>query len=105
MSDRKDEKLNNGDLREIKSLIGDADSGGFSLDDILAEFGGNPSARPGGIPVRPSRDKRDNVVAFPGGTKRPEPEEELLPFPLPDGPPDEIFPEPAPVGVVELLPG
>ena len=51
MSDRKDEKLNNGDLREIKSLIGDADSGGFSLDDILAEFGGNPSARPGGIPV------------------------------------------------------
>ena len=34
MSDRKDEKLNNGDLREIKSLIGDADSGGFSLDDI-----------------------------------------------------------------------
>ena len=32
MSDRKDEKLNNGDLREIKSLIGDADSGGFSLD-------------------------------------------------------------------------
>ena len=77
MSDRKDEKLNNGDLREIKSLIGDADSGGFSLDDILAEFGGNPSARPGGIPVRPSRDKRDNVVAFPGGTKRPEPEEEL----------------------------
>ena len=53
MSDRKDEKLNNGDLREIKSLIGDADSGGFSLDDILAEFGGNPSARPGGIPAGP----------------------------------------------------
>ena len=79
MSDRKDEKLNNGDLREIKSLIGDADSGDFSLDDILAEFGGNPSARPGGIPVRPSKSggERDNVVAFPGGTKRPEPEEEL----------------------------
>ena len=47
MSDRKDEKLNNGDLREIKSLIGDADSGGFSLDDILAEFGGNPSGQNG----------------------------------------------------------
>ena len=79
MSDRKDEKLNNGDLREIKSLIGDADSGGFSLDDILAEFGGNPSARPGGIPVRPkrdSRDGRDKVVAFPGAAKQPEPEEE-----------------------------
>ena len=91
MSDRKDEKLNNGDLREIKSLIGDADSGGFSLDDILAEFGGNPSARPGGIPVRPSRDKRDNVVAFPGGTKRPEPEEELE---EPDGPDDTPEDEP-----------
>ena len=91
MSDRKDEKLNNGDLREIKSLIGDADSGGFSLDDILAEFGGNPSARPGGIPVRPSRDKRDNVVAFPGGTKRPEPEEELE---EPEGPDDTPEDEP-----------
>ena len=91
MSDRKDEKLNNGDLREIKSLIGDADSGGFSLDDILAEFGGNPSARPGGIPVRPSRDKRDNVVAFPGGTKRPEPEEERE---EPDGPDDTPEDEP-----------
>lgn len=90
MSDRKDEKLNNGDLREIKSLIGDADSGGFSLDDILAEFGGNPSARPGGIPVRPSRDKRDNVVAFPGGAKQPEREEE------PDEPEDASEDEPEP---------
>ena len=41
----------------------------------------------------------------PGADTGPEPEEELLPFPLPDGPPDETFPEPAPVGVVELLPG
>ena len=40
----------------------------------------------------------------PGVDTGPEPEEELLPFPLPDGPPDETFPEPAPVGVVELLP-
>ena len=55
MSDRKDEKLNNGDLREIKSLIGDADSGGFSLDDILAEFGGNPSARRHPRPAQPGQ--------------------------------------------------
>ena len=41
----------------------------------------------------------------PGADTGPDPDEELLPFPLPDGPPDEIFPEPAPVGVVELLPG
>ena len=38
MSDRKDEKLNNGDLREIKSLIGDADSGGFSLFQLADHF-------------------------------------------------------------------
>lgn len=39
MSDQ-DEKLNNGgDLIDIKSLIGDADGGNFSLDDIMAEFG------------------------------------------------------------------
>ena len=37
MSDR-DKKLNNGDLIDIKSLIGDADGGNFSLDDIMAEY-------------------------------------------------------------------
>ena len=31
--------------------------------------------------------------------------EELEPFPLPDGPPDETFPEPGLVGAAELLPG
>ena len=41
MSDR-DNNMNTGDLREIRSLIGDADGGDFSLDDILSEFGGHP---------------------------------------------------------------
>ena len=78
MSDRKDEKLNNGDLREIKSLIGDADSGGFSLDDILAEFGGNPSARPGG-PTTTWKDssavsrRRRGRISRPWAVSRPRP--------------------------------
>ena len=37
MSDQ-DKKLNKGELIDIKSLIGDADGGDFSLDDILAEY-------------------------------------------------------------------
>ena len=39
MSDRKKQKLNNDDLAQVKSLIGDAQGEQFSLDDILAEFG------------------------------------------------------------------
>ena len=44
MSD-KDKQLNKGELIDIKSLIGDADGGDYSLDDILAEFG-HPAAPP-----------------------------------------------------------
>ncbi len=95
MSDRKDEKLNNDDLREVKSLIGDAEEGEFSLDDILAEFGGRASHGRGALPVSlqkiqekpgpdlpwpqpPSRSGAgDKVVAFPGRQHLPvqEPEE------------------------------
>lgn len=40
MSDREDKKLNLGDeLADVKSLIAGAEDGGFSLDDILAEYG------------------------------------------------------------------
>ena len=38
MSDQ-NKKLNKGELIDIKSLIGDADGGDYSLDDIMAEFG------------------------------------------------------------------
>ena len=38
MSDQ-EKKKNKGDLIDIKSLIGDADGGGYSLDDIMAEYG------------------------------------------------------------------
>ena len=33
MSDRDDKKRNEDDLAEIRSLIGDTDTGGFSLED------------------------------------------------------------------------
>ena len=43
MSDR-NKQINRGELIDIKSLIGDADGGDFSLDDILAEYGHPPKA-------------------------------------------------------------
>lgn len=45
MSD-KDKQLNKGELIDIKSLIGDADGGDYSLDDIMAEFGHAASPPP-----------------------------------------------------------
>lgn len=47
MSDRDDKKRNEDDLAEIRSLIGDTDTGGFSLEDILAEYGSGKV--PGGV--------------------------------------------------------
>ena len=88
MSD-KDKQLNKGELIDIKSLIGDADGGDFSLDDIMAEYGHPSSAK---VP--------DNVVAFPGkraavqvpAEPEEEPEEELPEEELPE----EEFPEKPP---------
>ena len=93
MSDR-DDKLNKGELIDIKSLIGNADGGDFSLDDILAEYGHPPQEAPGGqeerfntidlstIPrpqtvPRPKAAARSggNVVSFPGGRAVQPPEE------------------------------
>lgn len=83
MSDREDKKLNPGDeLADVKSLIAGAEDGGFSLDDILAEYGVKRPPGRSAIPCarrprrttaptcpgrRPrTRRNRDNVVAFPG---------------------------------------
>ena len=104
MSDR-DEKLNKGELIDIKSLIGDADGGDFSLDDIMAEYGHlsapeeetearfntidlstlpRPAPRPEdeALPQGPGR-----VLAFPGAP--PEPEEPEEPEPPEEPPPEE----------------
>ena len=87
MSD-KDKKLNKGELIDIKSLIGDADGGDYSLDDILAEFGhpaptpkeDDPEERFNTIDLsklpRPASKPRSGptggrVVAFPGTAETP----------------------------------
>ena len=111
MSDR-DKKLNKGELIDIKSLIGDADGGDFTLDDILAEYGrsarppepggssgpeerfntidlsklsrSKPAQAPKGAPRPPGR-----VVAFPGMQSAPAPEEPEAPPPREPDPPEE----------------
>lgn len=88
----KDDKLNKGELIDIKSLIGDADGGDYSLDDIMAEYGHSP---------RPDQSA-GKVVPFPGVQPSPPPEPETPEEPeLPEEPeePEESpeTPEPAPV--------
>ena len=53
MSDRDKKKLNKDDLAQVRSLIGEAEGEGFSLDDILAEFGSGRPAGRGAVPVGP----------------------------------------------------
>ena len=85
MSDRDDKKRNEDDLAEIRSLIGDTDTGGFSLEDILAEYGSGKVPGRGAVPVPPKKEREPEgpdlpwpeaprtsrregkVVAFPGG--------------------------------------
>lgn len=90
MSDR-NKQINKGELIDIKSLIGDADGGDFTLDDIMAEYG-HPD--PSKVP--------DNIVAFPGAVQAPEgaeeePEKELPeeeePFPPEEEPRITPFPK------------
>lgn len=94
MGDRDKKQLNNNDdLQQVKSLIGDADGDGFSLDDILAEFGSGRSEGQGAVPVKPRQEEQDlpwpaaprrshasrpgKVVSFPGKRIRSqEPEED-----------------------------
>lgn len=112
MSD-KDRQLNKGELIDIKSLIGDADGGDFTLDDIMAEYG-HPASPPKEDPeerfntIELSRLPRPasrsgpptggRVVAFPGAppAAKKGPEE---PVPDRDVPKDAPAPaeEPAPV--------
>ena len=91
MSDQ-EKKKNKGDLIDIKSLIGDADGGGYSLDDIMAEYGHPTQPEP--PRAQPARGLKPGgkVVAFPGPPPRKDPE------PPPQEPqPPEPDPQPAPV--------
>ena len=88
MSDHKKQKLNNDDLNQVKSLIGDARGDQFSLDDILAEFGSGKLPGRGAVPLssgpegpdlpwpearRTVRSKGEKVVDFPAAPRE-EPE-------------------------------
>ena len=84
MSDQEN-KQNKGELIDIKSLIGDADGGDFTLDDILAEYGHPLNAE--GTPAGPEPPlPQGKVVAFPGkqAVPGPEPEQEEPTQPLPE---------------------
>ena len=65
MSDQ-DKKMNKGELIDIKALIGDADGGGYSLDDILAEYGHSPrppeKAPTGSEPISANPEDRFNTI-------------------------------------------
>ena len=118
---KQEKETNKGDLIDVKSLIGDADGAGYSLDDIMAEYG-HPSPPPEEkrLPAgeerfntiewakiskgrtRPAASKPPcsggQVVAFPGSQpvlpKEPDPPSE------PEEPAEELeseMPEPAPV--------
>jgi len=120
MSDR-DKQMNTGELIDLKSLIGDADGGDFSLDDIMSEFSGQPP-RPPEEPAEPEEEEEPEgkfntiplsslsklkpapvktsgqagkVVAFPGRAPAPEPETD--PEPPEEEIPEEEVPEPAPI--------
>ena len=88
MAHKDKKQTNKGDeLIDIRGLIGDADGGGFSLDDILSEYG-VPTDKERGQdlpwPEAPHRPRGgNNVVLFPGASQ-PEPE---------DGEEEEVIPE------------
>ena len=101
MGDRDPKQLNKDDLAEVKSLIGDASPGSFTLEDILAEYHEARTPQPSAVPrpVHPRAkeaepaDRPSNVVAFPGGRPEPEPEEESAP---PERPEEETGEEEEP---------
>ena len=91
--DKETEQLNNDELAECKSLSRDAETGSFTLEDILAEYGTRRSTQRSAVPVSApaARAAADTgkVVAFPGRPGPPPAEEpEAAPFEA-DGPVEE----------------
>ena len=75
MSDRNDEKLNqDNELAKLRSLIGDADGGSYSLDDILTEYSSHklPS---GVVSLTTEAEQADNLIPFPGTESAPHADE------------------------------
>ncbi len=85
-----DPKRNNQiDLAQFRQLIGDAKGGGYSLEEILAEYGaGKPRSRKrGGGPDAFRKQETGRLVLFPGTGRLPD---------LRDAPKDKEEPEPPP---------
>ncbi|MGE4275949.1 MAG: hypothetical protein AB7E30_02085 [Lawsonibacter sp.] len=82
MSDRK-KQLNNDDLLEVKTLIGDASGNQFSLDDILAEFGSRTLTGRGAVPVPPKENEpaRGSDLPWPEPPRTQKREEKVVTFP------------------------
>ena len=97
MSDREDKKLNLGDeLADVKSLIAGAEDGGFSLDDILAEYGVKSPPGRSAIPPAPVAPGGRRPLTCPG-RRPPSPSEPRQRGGLPRGgalPPEEDGPAP-----------
>ena len=80
---------NSDELIDIKSLIGDADGGGFSLDDILSEYGVAPIKKPAGAepaeePVLAEQETvpgLDEDLPWPEAPRRPVQENKVVAFP------------------------
>ena len=56
--DKETEQLNNDELAECKSLSRDAETGSFTLEDILAEYGTRRSTQRSAVPVPLRRPRR-----------------------------------------------
>jgi hypothetical protein len=117
MSEEPKRKLNQDDLAQVKSLIGEAKGDAFSLEEILAEYGSGKKTVPIATPVPPEQSqeatlswpdpphkprKSSKVVSFPGAepasTQEPEtpPEESSSPEePSGEEAPPEEEPEPS----------
>ena len=101
MSDQ-DKQQNKGELIDVKALIGDADGGDFTLDDILAEYGyppQTPKEAPEEAPSEP--EERFNTIdlsKFPRPAPKPRtaarPEGKVVAFPGPRPAPTAAVKEP-----------
>lgn len=102
MADQDTKKPNTqGDLDDLKSLTLEAEDMGFSLDDILAEYGTRRSTERSAVPVgpdlpwpqaKPSPKNRNNLLQFPGGQSAQTPEASPNEGPAAEDPPEEEAP-------------
>lgn len=74
MSERDEKQLNpqDAELQQLRSLVGDAQGGDLSLDDILAEY--SERSRPKSVVTLSEEDGEENLLVFPTSNRPPDPE-------------------------------